>query len=113
MPESLAFRGASPLEPSSSVSLSNVVPDQATYVSKRPNLRGQRPAGAVDVHASSEIPGRGTSGAHDREICPGPLRTVEITTPGQPAHGPYRPRSATSSAMDKVFPPGSTAGQGQ
>jgi hypothetical protein len=47
----------------------------------------------------------GTSGAHDRESCPEPLRTVEIATPGQPALAPYQPRSATTS-LHKTRPTG-------
>ena len=38
---------------------------------------------------------RGTSGAHRRESCRKPMRTVEIVNAGQPAYGLYRPRSVS------------------
>lgn len=43
-----------------------------------------------------EDPERGTSGAHDIAIRPEPMRTTEITVPGQPTCGPYQPRSPTT-----------------
>jgi hypothetical protein len=46
----------------------------------------------------------GTSGAHDRESCLEPPRTVEIATPGQLAHSLHQPRSAI--AEHKTRPPG-------
>jgi hypothetical protein len=41
-------------------------------------------------------PERGTSGPHDIAIRPEPMRTTEITAPGQPTCGPYQPRSPTT-----------------